>query len=197
MFRHKPVYLHPAACDPKYAPAAPNDGSYNGFAYHSVGELQQEFSNVHTTPEPLELAPGIWVTGRIPRRNDFEDAGGPFFRDQACTIPDQIADDQALFLETVRGVVVVLGCAHAGLVNTLDYVSELSGRDHIYAVLGGMHLHDVSAERLDRTLVALDQYHVRVAAPCHCTGPQAVSRILSSQPDRFAHFPAGSSITIA
>ncbi len=195
-FRNMPVHLHPAACDPKYAQGASDDNHYNGFAYHNMDELQKAFPNVQPTPKPTEIAEGIWVTGCIPRTNDFEDVGGPFFRDEACTVPDQITDDQALYLITVRGVVVVLGCAHAGLVNTLDYISQLTGRDHIYAVIGGMHLHGATAERLDRTLVALDHYRVRIAAPCHCTGPQAVARILASQPDRFTHFPVGQSIEI-
>jgi 7,8-dihydropterin-6-yl-methyl-4-(beta-D-ribofuranosyl)aminobenzene 5'-phosphate synthase len=74
----------------------------------------------------LRLAPGIGVTGPIPRWSG-EDSGGPFFLDPAVAEPDPLDDDQALWRETAAGVVIVVGCCHAGLVNTVERVRAVSG----------------------------------------------------------------------
>ena len=73
-------------------------------------------------------------------QNNFEDTGGRFFLDAACTQPDPLLDDQALFFDTADGLVVLLGCAHSGVVNTLEYIRHLTGGRPIHTVLGGMHL---------------------------------------------------------
>jgi 7,8-dihydropterin-6-yl-methyl-4-(beta-D-ribofuranosyl)aminobenzene 5'-phosphate synthase len=88
-------------------------------------------------------------------------------------------DDQALFLETPAGIVVVLGCAHAGVVNTLDYIAQLTGRDRIYAVLGGMHLVRATLPRLEATVAALERYGVRKVGIAHCTGMRAATYLWS------------------
>ena len=92
-----------------------------------------------------------WVTGPIPRRTTYEDTGGPFYQDAGFTQPDLIHDDQALWLESKSGIVVLLGCAHAGVVNTLNYIVELTGETSIHAVIGGMHLLRAQRPRLDGT----------------------------------------------
>jgi 7,8-dihydropterin-6-yl-methyl-4-(beta-D-ribofuranosyl)aminobenzene 5'-phosphate synthase len=63
---------------------------------------------------PVQIADGVWVTREILRQNDFEDVGGAFFLDEACTMPDPIIDDQTIYIETANGIVVLLGCALAG-----------------------------------------------------------------------------------
>ena len=132
------------------------------------------------------------MTGEIPRRNAFEDTGGPFYLDRACTEPDPLLDDQALYIETSAGLVVVLGCAHAGVVNTLDYIAELTGRQQVYAVLGGMHLVRASAERLEATVEALKRYGVQKIGTAHCTGMRAATYLWSRLPDQCFECSVGS-----
>lgn len=115
------------------------------------------------------------VTGEIPRRTAFEDTGGPFFQDAACEIEDWLSDDQALVLETVSGVVALLGCAHSGVVNTLERVAEITNRRQVHAVAGGMHLHSASEDRLRSTSDAFAAFGVSVIAPSHCSGAEAVA----------------------
>jgi 7,8-dihydropterin-6-yl-methyl-4-(beta-D-ribofuranosyl)aminobenzene 5'-phosphate synthase len=137
--------------------------------------LHERTQGITWTKGPVEVDAGIWVTGPIPRRTAYEDTGGPFYLDAGFTQPDLIHDDQALWLESKTGVVVLLGCAHAGVVNTLNYIVELTGETSIHAVIGGMHLLRAKRPRLDATLEALRKYQVQLVAPAHCTGERATA----------------------
>jgi 7,8-dihydropterin-6-yl-methyl-4-(beta-D-ribofuranosyl)aminobenzene 5'-phosphate synthase len=173
--RSAPIYLHPAATEPKYSRKTLPPHRYIDIPAAGLRALETAGARIVWTQAPQVIAPGIMVTGEIPRRTAFEDAGGPFFRDAVCERPDAVPDDQALVLETAVGLVVLLGCAHAGVVNTLAHVSEITNRREIYGVVGGMHLRSASQERLLRTADAFETYGVRVIAPCHCTGENAIA----------------------
>ena len=180
--RQTSVCLHPAALERKYAREKSPPHRDIGIPGLDEQTLRCKARSLIWTREPTKLTDGVHVTGEIPRRNDFEDTGGPFFRDEACTDPDPLIDDQALYFETPAGLVVVLGCAHAGVVNTLDYVAELTGRDRVYAVLGGMHLGRATAPRLEATAAALERYGVQGVGTAHCTGMRAASYLWSRLP---------------
>ena len=92
-----------------------------------------------------------------------------------CREPDPLADDQALFIETSNGIVVIAGCAHAGVANTLDRVSALTGRSEVFAVVGGLHLWRAAHPELEASANAMGRRNVRILAPCHCTGMGAHS----------------------
>jgi 7,8-dihydropterin-6-yl-methyl-4-(beta-D-ribofuranosyl)aminobenzene 5'-phosphate synthase len=121
-----------------------------------------------------QISQGVFVTGSIPRQNTFEDTGGAFFLDSDCRIQDTLPDDQALVLESAKGIIVILGCAHSGVVNTLDYISLKTAQKKIYAVIGGMHLGNASQQRLSYTAEILKQYDVQILIPLHCTGTNAI-----------------------
>ncbi|MBN2204948.1 MAG: tRNA (N6-threonylcarbamoyladenosine(37)-N6)-methyltransferase TrmO [Thermoleophilia bacterium] len=120
-----------------------------------------------------EIVPGMHVTGPIPRRRDDEGPAEPFFLDRGATIGDPLPDDQASWIETREGPVIVVGCAHSGLLATLDRVAELRGDEQVRAVVGGMHLLNAGPERLERTVAELERRCVGIVAPGHCTGMQA------------------------
>ncbi len=126
------------------------------------------------------------VTGGIPRVTDFDDTGitGRAFSDEAMTTPDLVVDDQALFFRTPEGVVVLLGCAHAGVVNTIRYLAGLLVERHIYAVVGGTHLLDASPERMRKTEAAFKQFGVQKLMPSHCTGAAAFAELSRAFPGR-------------
>ena len=145
--------------------------------------------------DPVEILPGIFTTGEIPRETNFEDTGGDFFLDLACTKRDPIIDDQALYIESSQGIIVILGCAHSGVVNTINYVSKLTRQENIFAVLGGMHLLMASKERLEATADAFARYDVQIIGPCHCTGLKAITYLRSQFPDRFVECSTGSRFT--
>lgn len=189
------LYLHPAALESKYARRGTPPYRRIGIPDFSEQALRRQTRHLVWTRKPTKLIEGVFVTGEIPRRNDFEDTGGPFYRDQSCTEADPLLDDQALYVETPAGTVVVLGCAHAGAVNTLDYIAELTGRDQVYAVLGGMHLGRASPRRLEATVAALKRYGVQRIGTAHCTGMRAAGYLWSQLPGKCFECSVGSVFT--
>ena len=98
---------------------------------------------VHALKTHHYLAPGIGITGPVPRLNAFEDTGGTFHLDNHRGPVDKIEDDQSMWFETDDGLVVLVGCCHSGLSNTIDYIRKISGIEKVRGVVGGMHLlHD-------------------------------------------------------
>lgn len=122
---------------------------------------------------PGQIIPGIGVTGPIPRLNPLEDPGGPFFLDPEGHHPDPIEDDMALWIETDRGLIIITGCCHAGLINTVEHIRSVSGIEKVRGVIGGLHLLNASRERLEATGSALRQWNPEFVIPCHCTGEEA------------------------
>jgi len=186
------IYLHPAAIEPKFCRKTSGVKSI-GMPYLAKKAVQK--SHVVWTATPAQICPGISVTGQVSRINSFEDVGGAFFVDENCRIPDELLDDQALFIESAKGLVVVLGCAHSGVVNTLEYISKLTSRNKIYAVIGGMHLLQASEERTKRTIVAFRKYDVRRIGLAHCTGADAVQRFSDTFKERCFTCSAGTKIS--
>ncbi|MDG4867102.1 MBL fold metallo-hydrolase [Guyparkeria sp. 1SP6A2] len=186
------LYLHPEALGAKFN----RNGKDIGAGLPSASDLAGRVDELVWTETPTEIAPGLSVTGRIPRRNDFEDTGGPFFRDAGCREEDMIPDDQALFLHTARGVVVILGCGHSGVVNTLEYVAELTGESRIHALVGGMHLLRADPARLEGTADALQRFDVQVLGPNHCTGIEAVCDFRHRFPGRVVAMGVGDVLEI-
>ncbi len=189
------LYVHPAALTPKFAQETedPDHDSWPvGMAEIDAQFIRQSQNSVVWTLKPTEMVEGIFVTGEIPRCTDFEDTGGRFFLDEGCNQPDPLLDDQALFFDTPPGLVVILGCAHAGVVNTVDYIRQITGGRPIHALLGGLHLIDASPERLKRTLAAFRRWDVQRVAVGHCTGLAAVAQLWTSFPGRCSDWATGS-----
>lgn len=162
-----PVYLHPAALEAKYSQKA---SSVRSIGMSDAAKQVVRSGPVVWTQSPLEILPGMWITGQVPRVTPYEDTGGAFFRDADCRVKDDLLDDQSLFMKTEKGLVVVLGCGHSGVVNILDFISRLSGEKEIHAVIGGMHLLNADSIRIDRTVEAFQKYRVQRVIPLHCTG---------------------------
>jgi len=179
------VYIHPAALDPKF--------SCKGAQARAIGmqdsvkdviRSHAEKNRVVWTEASGEVMPGLFVTGSIPRNTDFEDVGGAFYIDENCERADTLPDDQAIFFDTPRGLVILLGCSHAGVVNTLNYVMKLSGNKQIDSVVGGMHLLNASQDRIEHTISAFRNYNIQHIGLAHCTGANAAREISNAIPDK-------------
>ena len=188
------LYIHPAAFQNKFW----KEGSQvsNGGLPFSRQRLQQKAKKIVETKKPTVVCDGVMTTGEIPRKTDFEDTGirANVFLDASLTTPDLILDDQALFFRAPEGVVILLGCGHAGLVNTLQYVSELLGEKRIYAIIGGTHLISASPQRLEKTIEALRKYDVQKIMLMHCTGLNAYVQLSNAFPGRCSWPASGTRI---
>ncbi len=178
------IFVHPSAFETKYSRHP--DGSVHdvGLPEPARKALLEKTNQLVWSRDPIEVVENVWVTGEIPRHTAYEDVGGAFFTDRACTQPDPLKDDQAMAIRTPLGVVLLLGCAHSGVVNTIDHVAQLLGEGQFRAVIGGMHLIGASHERTKATLQAIEKYDVRLIGPCHCTGASATASLWHHFTDR-------------
>lgn len=144
-----------------------------------------------------EVAPNVFVTGEVPRKTLFE-LGSPKFvvAGGGGWIPDPFLDDFSMVVKTSRGLVVVLGCAHAGMINILDHAVEKTGEKRIYAVLGGTHLGLSPEPQFDPTIEALRKFDIEMLAVSHCTGQGPVTRLAAEFGEKFAFGRVGFALEI-
>lgn len=190
------IFLHPAALEPKFSQNIGCSARCIGMDEESRQAVVAVGKRLVLASTCREVVQGLFVTGEIPRQTEFEDVGGRFFLDERCERPDPLLDDQAIFFDTPEGVVVLLGCAHAGVVNTLLHIERLTGNKRFRAVLGGMHLLNASSSRLAATIEALRRWDVPLLVPAHCTGWLAVARLWESFPGRCIAQCVGSRFTL-
>jgi len=158
----------------------------------SVADLEKLGATIEMNTAPVELIDGVSLTGPVPRETDYETVPAAFvIRRGDGFVHDEMPDDQSLIVRTDAGVVVVAGCAHSGIVNTLRHVQRLTAGERIVAVFGGSHLGGADENRIDRTIEVLRELNVKTVGLCHCTGAHALERIAAALPDRFVRVHSG------
>jgi len=188
------LFIHPAAFAPRYFKGRERVlREENGI---SRDALRSKARGFHETAAPALVREGVMVTGQVPRTTDFEDTGvgGFIYLDADLKTPDLVPDDQAIFFRVPEGVVVILGCAHAGVVNTARYAMKLSGAEKIYAVMGGTHLLSASPQRMQATIEAFRQMGIERILLGHCTGVNSYAQLAGAFPGRCSWPPTGAKI---
>jgi 7,8-dihydropterin-6-yl-methyl-4-(beta-D-ribofuranosyl)aminobenzene 5'-phosphate synthase len=172
------VIAHPDVWAPKYNRREDKPDRYIGIPFQ-LRTLESLGARFTLGRGPVKVSESMMTTGEIPMETDFEiiDSSLYLWTPVGWEL-DQLADDQALVIDTKQGLVVILGCAHRGIINTLYHARRITGKKKIYMVLGGCHLMDASDERIWQTISALNEMEVRKLAVSHCTGMHA-SMILS------------------
>lgn len=181
-----PLVLHPDAFLPRRM-NYPKKGPVRLPQLDAV-VLKKAGADLQQREHASTLAAGhLLVTGEIPRTTAFEKGlpgaeamiGGKW-------VPDTIRDDQGLVINVKgKGLVVISGCAHAGIINTVRYAQELTGTGKVYAVLGGLHLNGPAFEPVIKpTLEALREIDPAYIVPMHCTGWNAINRIMAAMPEK-------------
>ncbi len=133
-----------------------------------------------------EIHPDVFLTGQVPRRNNFEKGeSGLFCSTAGDCFADTHPDDQSLVIRTGKGLILLLGCCHAGIINTLEHARERSGTEEIYAVMGGMHLSFCGQGQIDETVKTLRRFAIRKLMGSHCTGFSASARLAREFPGVF------------
>ncbi|MFC2070857.1 MBL fold metallo-hydrolase [Chloroflexota bacterium] len=169
------IIAHPDIWAAKYGRRQGQEDVYCGMPFQRL-ELEKLGARFNETREPVKITENIITTGEIPMITDFEPVN-----QKLCVIengdykPDPLLDDQALILRTGKGLVVILGCAHRGIINTIYHAQQLTGIKEIAMVLGGCHLTGATEERIWLTIGALKEMGVERIGVSHCTGmPAAV-----------------------
>ncbi|MCR4406870.1 MAG: MBL fold metallo-hydrolase [Anaerolineae bacterium] len=156
-------------------------------------ERLRRLADLRLSAEPQEVLPGIWTSGEIAHRPEPEGRSAHHFvRGEAGWEPDPYRDDMALVLETARGLVLLCGCCHAGLLNTLAHV-ERTFRRPVVAIIGGTHLISADADHLERVRQKmLEMESVRHIYLNHCSGETAFFTLLTALGPEVVHScPAG------
>lgn len=155
-----------------------------------IGIPEQALEALHASPRlhhvthPLSLTESIGIGAPIERTTGFEDAGGSFFLDAQAITPDPIEGDLVLWIRTEGGLVVVVGCCHAGVANTLAQVRLWTGEERVRALVGGLHLLHADRRRLSLTVTALKRRVPERLVACHCTGENAIRTLQEAFPGR-------------
>ena len=145
---------------------------------HRREELEQLGATFHLSKDPVEVAHGIVTTGQVPRVTDFEEVDKTLHVEEGGEIVrDELHDDLSLILDSPQGLVLLLGCCHTGVINTLWRAINLTGKRRFAAVIGGMHLMSAGEKQLTQTIHTLRSFEIDRIFPCHCTGAKASIRL--------------------
>ena len=196
-----PLVIHPDAFLPSRYLLLPDGKKLRFPDTLNRRDLEQAGVQIVESRKPVPVADGkILVTGEIERTTEFEKGLPNAYTEQdGQLVKDPISDDQSLVMHLKgRGLVVISGCAHSGIVNTLLYAQKISGVDRLYAVLGGFHLSGPQFEPIiEETIESLKKMSPEVFVPMHCTGWKAVHRFEETFPHAFVLNSVGSTTTLS
>ena len=196
-----PLVVHPGAfVYPRYTRQP--DGSKNIWPRTLVkDELEQKNVEIVESESPTLIADDmVMVTGTVKRTTEFE-KGMPnaLVEKDGEIVKDPIIDDQALVIKlNEKGLIVITGCAHAGVINTVMFAQKATGEQNICTVVGGFHLSGPFFEKIhDETFEELKKFDPDVILPMHCTGWKAIQRISEEFPLGFVLNSVGSKMTLS
>jgi 7,8-dihydropterin-6-yl-methyl-4-(beta-D-ribofuranosyl)aminobenzene 5'-phosphate synthase len=180
------IYGHPGIFISRYWEIE-GQRRYLGIPYKR-NYLESMGARFHLSRELVEIGPGVYLTGEIPRQNVFEKGDsqqlavaptGEIMR------PDPVVDDLSMVVDSPKGLVLVLGCAHAGVINIIEYVSEKFGGKQIHAIVGGTHLGFAGDKQFEETLKVFDRFRIEKIGVSHCTGLPRAAQLNARLGERF------------
>ena len=180
------VYAHPDIFAKKYKETQEKE-KFIGIPF-SRRYLESLGANFRLNTQLIEIDKNIYLTGEVPRLNPFEKGDAKLFAytDTGEKIqPDPLKDDLSVIIDSDRGLVIVFGCAHAGMINIINYAVKNLNKNKIYAVMGGTHLIASSDEQFTETLKMINEYEIEHVGVSHCTGPEKASLLHAELKDRF------------
>ena len=190
-----PIYAHPDIFNQRY--------SNNGGELRSIGipwqaaELAKSGGEFHLSTAPQRITPQVTASGEIPRIEVTSGDANLLVRNETGqTEADPLADDQSLFIHSEQGLVILLGCAHAGLLNIIEHAIQVTGQNKIQLLLGGTHLKFFSAQQQAAILDRLAEYHIERIGVSHCTGLLAAQKLAERFGERFFFATVGTEINL-
>ena len=182
----KPLICHPGCFVKRYRK---KDNTYIGLKY-SQEEIENNF-NLILSKTPYQISEDIVFLGEIPRINSFEAKETPFCLDGG--IDDFVLDDSGLAIISNAGLIIISGCAHSGICNTIEYAKKVTGITNVYAAIGGFHLKNVN-DACIKTIEYLRVNKAQKVFPCHCVEHCVIEALLKQFPNESLY--AGGSITL-
>ena len=190
------VIAHPDIWAVKYSRREEEEERYIGIPFHRQ-TLESLGARFNLTTEPVRVSDNIMTTSEIPMVTAYEEIEPHLQVKEGNRFkPDKLLDDQALIITTEPGLVVILGCAHRGIINTLYHAQQLTGVKAIHTVVGGCHLMDAAEERVWLTIAALKELGVQRIGVCHCTGLPASAIMAQEFGDKFFFNNAGTKLSL-
>jgi 7,8-dihydropterin-6-yl-methyl-4-(beta-D-ribofuranosyl)aminobenzene 5'-phosphate synthase len=188
------IFGHPKSFEASYAKPRNGDRAARqiGFPYPlGLRGLEKREFSVAMNREATEVHKNIWLSGEVPRGCPFEGTGGSFFLDAGLTRADDLPDDQALIINTEAGLVVITGCCHSGMVNTLEAARSLFPGVPLCALVGGFHLLHAGTRRIRESVDYLKGLHPALVIAGHCTGFDALCSLRRAFGKRFYPLSVG------
>ncbi len=161
-------------------------------------EIEKAGGSLLLTKDPVKLMSGITTTGEVKRQTDFEEVGIALKTIQnGEVVDDQMLDDISVVANVKgKGLVIVTGCSHAGIVNIAKHAIELTGCEKIDGILGGLHLVDAPDVRIKRTVEELSKLNPEWICAGHCTGFKAQVELYLAFRERFSPLQTGMQFVI-
>jgi len=190
------VYAHPDLFSRRF--------SSHGGPLRSIGiawdqkELEALGADFQLSKDPVEIAENLLLSGCVPRINLHETSDSKLLIEVAEGKhgSDPLEDDLSLFLRTDKGLALLLGCAHAGLINIIDHAVAVTGESRIHAVVGGTHLMYSGKDQLKATMDRLESERVAHIGASHCTGRNGALALAERFGERFFSATVGNCLEI-
>jgi 7,8-dihydropterin-6-yl-methyl-4-(beta-D-ribofuranosyl)aminobenzene 5'-phosphate synthase len=190
------IVAHPDIWGLKYVGRPDRTMEYIGvpFPKESAETLGASFN---LTREPVWISENIVTSGEIPMITEYEKIDSMLYvKEKGELKPDPLWDDQALFIKSEKGLIIILGCVHRGIINTIKYAQKLTGMEQIYAVIGGTHLVSASPQRVDLTIAELLSFGIQRLGVSHCTGLPVATMLARTFGKAFFFNNAGTRIDV-
>ncbi len=163
------------------------------------GDIENLGLKIIEIKDPTEIIPGAYFTGNIERVTPYEKVPPSLLIQRAeKPEPDDFRGEQALMFHVKgKGLVVLSGCAHAGIVNTVKHAQKVTGAEKIHAVMGGFHLINAKPDIIENTVAGIKSIQPDFIVPTHCTGFEAILRFQKEMPEQFILNTAGTKYTFS
>jgi 7,8-dihydropterin-6-yl-methyl-4-(beta-D-ribofuranosyl)aminobenzene 5'-phosphate synthase len=193
------VYVHPNVFSDRIAVHKEDERETKRFVGipYKKGYLESLGANFVLNTAFTEVEKGIFLTGEVPRKTGFEKPDPRLFTEiHGKTVQDTFPDDQSLILDSEKGLILILGCAHSGMINIIHHVMDQTGKETFHAILGGTHLDFLTSEQLEESMTFLKKMKIEKIGVSHCTGMRAACRLHQEFGDRFSYGCVGSVLEI-
>lgn len=193
----RPVYAHPQIFVQRFWQGEHEQRDISlPYARDSLDNVGARFEFFETL---TEISTGLFFSGLIPRSTPLE-SGDPHLvtlsPESKNLVADEFSDDAAIAIQSRKGLVVLLGCAHSGLINTVEHFRNMLGQPHIHAIIGGTHLGPASDEQFAATLEYLSQLGLDRLGVSHCTGQLRSAQLYGHFPNKVFFANVGTTVEV-